>query len=155
MKTPIPALVLSLWALCFFGLAISESAYQQSYSVALAVIALPASIGFAKVLRALFGSPRDVLLAGATTAIIGLAALWRWKAGDLSLDRTLFSLTPFYQLTVVAVSFQLFLRAIKRPPQDVVLDFSVGKGPDRVFFILVSLLLILVPMLTIVEFRPQ
>ena len=121
----------------------------------LAVIALPAAIGYTKILRALFGSPLDVLLAGVVIATIGLAALWRWNTGDLSLERTLFSLTPFYQFVVVAASYLLFLRVVKRPPQDVVLDFSEGKGRDRIFFISVSLLLILVPILVIVESRPQ
>lgn len=153
VKTPIPALVLSLWALCFFGLALSESGYEQSFSIGLAVVALPASIGSPKLLRALFGSRSNVLFAGVIAVAIGLAALWRWNTGDLPLERTLFSLTPFYQLVVVATSYRVFLRVVKRPSQDVFFDFGEGKGPDRVFFFFVSTLLVVVPALIIAESR--
>lgn len=148
IKIKLPLLRFIALATWIVSIYLASTVYGDNFPAFLQgaiIVVFPAAVSYASVLRFLIGQRLDVFLAVVLSLVLGLIGIELWIGGKISDRQVILAWIPTYQLCSIVIGYYSFLRLMRREPVTVLFDVEAGKWPDRVFFILVATLHIMVP----------
>ena len=118
---------------------------MSSFLYGMIIVIFPGVVLFGTALEYLFRRRAEVIFAFVLCMASGVFGVLLWAGNSVSEFQLCLMWIPMYQLLAVAIIYGLFLRVLNRKPVAVLFDWAPGKVADRLFFLTVIVLNILLP----------
>jgi hypothetical protein len=119
---------------------------SHPYLTAVGFMLVPLLVVYPTLGNYVLGEPRRLWLLVVLLAGLAVVGFWLFDDGGHSPGPLILSFVPLYQIAVVGGGYHIFLRLNSRPPADVMLNFQAGLFWDRLYAIVIFLMVLPVPM---------
>ena len=143
----LPSVALAVWIVGTYLMSTMLRGKEPGLLLGVIVVMFPAIMSYGTALQFLIGRRLDIAVAVVLCVALGLVGIQLWSAGAISNLQLSLTWLPMYQLSLFVIANYGFEQVMKRSPVSVVFDVGAGKWPDRLFWMSVATLGVLVPVL--------
>lgn len=119
---------------------------SHPYLTVIGFMLVPSLVVYPTLANYVLGDKRRLWLLVVFLAGLALVGFWLFDDGGHSPGPLIMSFVPLYQIAVVGGGYHIFLRLNSRPPVNVALNFQAGLFWDRLYAIVIFLMVLPLPM---------